>query len=72
MQAAGGIDDDHIARVLPRMFQRTPRNIDRSRTTLGEDRDADLLPEHLKLVDGGRTMNVRRREQREPSLPLQM
>ena len=72
VQAAGGIHNHHVTGVLTRMLHRTFRHLDRPRSAFGEDRNADLLAEHLQLINGRRTMHIGRRQQRKTSLTLQM
>ncbi|CRF28861.1 Uncharacterised protein [Mycobacterium tuberculosis] len=71
MQTSGCIDDQIVVVVILRMLQRLLGDIHRTYFIAEREyRNFELLPKHLQLLDGCRTVNVRRREQR-PVILLQ-
>jgi hypothetical protein len=67
VQAAGGVDDDDVERVLARPLDASARGHDRIGRVLAVDRHLDLAAELLELVDRRRALEV---GGDEPGLPL--
>ena len=64
-KTACGIHNHHIESVLPCMTNRILSNLHRVFfLSLGEHRNADLLPQGLQLVDSRRTIDIGRHQQR--------
>ena len=70
MQAAGGVDDEHVAPESPGLGQPLARDVDRARR-LAEHGHVDLLAEHPQLLDCGGPLQVGADEQRMPALLLE-
>ena len=64
MQPSGGVEDHKIIAVILRTHDRTARDFNRVALPHLKDRDSDLFPDHLKLFDGGGTVNVAGDQQR--------
>ncbi len=66
MQAAGGVDQQHVASAVDRFPARRPGQIDRlgllRRARI--DRQPDVLGDHAQLLTGGRTVDVDRNHHR--------
>ena len=71
MEPAGGVEDDIIVAVVLRMGERPSGDLDRVALPHLEYRNPSLLPDHLQLGDGGRTIDVTSDEEGAVPLALQ-
>ena len=58
MQPAGCIDNQHIALIIPGVFNCFLRGFDRILGSFFKHGNVDLLSDYLQLFDGGRTVNI--------------
>ena len=72
MQPPGGVEDHKIIAVILRAHDRAARDFNRVTLPHLKDRDSDLFPDHLKLLDGGGTVNVAGDQQRPFSLRFEV
>ena len=63
MQAARGVDNQHVAAVAARVLNGLQRRLDRVLRAVLIDRHVHLLTHHLQLLDGGRAVDVARGQQ---------
>src|SRR4051812_19935032 len=69
LQAAGGVEDEHVAIVGLRKLKSLARNLEHvGLAAFDEHRDLELLSERGELVHGRGTINVRGDEQRGAAL----
>ena len=71
MQAAGGVDDDHVAQMVDGVLHALPGYLDRVRTVMAVHPHAHLVAERLQLIGGGGTIHVAGDEQRVVVLAFQ-
>ena len=64
VQAAGGIQNHHVALMLTGVFDRLQRGLDRILRAVFIDRHADLTADDLKLLDGRRAIDIAADQQR--------
>ena len=71
VQAAGGVDDEHVCHAALGLFERRARDV-RRRDAVGRAPElrADLLRQPLELQDGGGPTHVRAHEQHALALAL--
>ncbi len=71
LQPPRGVDDDRRDPEAPRFGDAVAGDLHRVALTRIEDGEIDLLAQRLELLDGGRTIDVGRDEQRAASLLLE-
>jgi len=72
VQATCGVDDDRVPDIFPGIVDGVRRNFDRALTTLGVNRNVQLLAEGDELIDCRRAMNICCDQKRIASLTSQV
>ena len=72
VQPSGGIDDDEVTRILPRVNHSPPRERDSVLPGLLVERNIDLARQCPQLLDGCRPIRVRRDKKRMMAAPLEV